>query len=116
PVSILYMRFLFHLLHTQRPLYFTLFPYTTLFRSEIKQELSENTHLIEDLTNFTPKLFRPPYGYYNNTLIEVCDELGLSCIEWSVDRKSTRLNSSHVSISYAVLCLKKKITKQIRLS
>lgn len=58
---------------------------TTLSRSEIKQELSENMRLIEDLTNYTPKLFRPPYGYYNNTLIEVCDELGLSCIEWSVD-------------------------------
>ncbi len=58
---------------------------TRLSRSEIKQELSENMRLIEDLTNYTPKLFRPPYGYYNNTLIEVCDELGLSCIEWSVD-------------------------------
>lgn len=58
---------------------------TTLSRSEIKQELSENVRLIEDLTNYTPKLFRPPYGYYNNTLIEVCDELGLNCIEWSVD-------------------------------
>ena len=58
---------------------------TTLSRSGIKQELSENMRLIEDLTNYTPKLFRPPYGYYNNTLIEVCDELGLSCIEWSVD-------------------------------
>lgn len=58
---------------------------TTLSRSEIKQELSENMRLIEDLTNYTPKLFRPPYGYYNNTLIEVCAELGLSCIEWSVD-------------------------------
>ena len=58
---------------------------TRLSRSEIKQELSENVRIIEDLTNYTPKLFRPPYGYYNNTLIEVCDELGLSCIEWSVD-------------------------------
>ena len=28
---------------------------------------------------------RPPYGYYNNTLIETCEELGISCIEWSVD-------------------------------
>ena len=37
------------------------------------------------MTGFRPKLFRPPYGYYNNTLIEVCDEIGLSCIEWSVD-------------------------------
>lgn len=58
---------------------------TKLSRSEIKKELSDNMKQIEELTNSTPKLFRPPYGYYNNTLIEVCDELGLSCIEWSVD-------------------------------
>lgn len=57
----------------------------SLSRSEIKQELSNNMKMIEELTNYTPKLFRPPYGYYNNDLIEVCDELGLSCIEWSVD-------------------------------
>src|SRR6202040_2299146 len=34
------------------------------------------------------------------------------CAPWSVDRKSTRLNSSHPSISYAVFCLKKKTKKQ----
>src|SRR5436305_10086171 len=33
---------------------------------------------------------------------------GLACQRWSLDRKSTRLNSSHVRISYAVFCLKKK--------
>ncbi len=58
---------------------------TKLTRNQIKQELSTNIKLIEDLTNYTPKLFRPPYGYYNNTLIDVCEELGLSCIQWSVD-------------------------------
>lgn len=58
---------------------------TKLNRDEIRNELKTNIELIENLTNFTPKLFRPPYGYYNNTLIEVCEELGLSCIEWSVD-------------------------------
>ena len=58
---------------------------TKLSRKQVKEELSTNINLIKELTNFTPKLFRPPYGYYNNTLIDVCDELGLSCIEWSVD-------------------------------
>lgn len=58
---------------------------TKLTKKEIRSELKTNMSLIEDLTGFTPKLFRPPYGYYNNNLIEVCDELGLSCIEWSVD-------------------------------
>lgn len=58
---------------------------TKLSRAEMKQELSANMQQIVELTGFTPKLFRPPYGYYNNTLIEVCEELNLSCIEWSVD-------------------------------
>ncbi len=58
---------------------------TKLSRKQIESELNTNIKLIEDLTNFRPKLFRPPYGYYNNTLIEVCEDLGLSCIEWSVD-------------------------------
>lgn len=58
---------------------------TKLTKSQIREELTININLIEELTNFRPKLFRPPYGYYNNNLIEVCDELGLSCIEWSVD-------------------------------
>ena len=58
---------------------------TKLSKSKIKEELSTNIKLIEELTNYTPKLFRPPYGYYNNNLIEICEELGLSCIEWSVD-------------------------------
>ena len=58
---------------------------TKLSKSQIREELSTNIKLIEDLTGFTPKLFRPPYGYYNNNLIDICEELGLSCIEWSVD-------------------------------
>ena len=58
---------------------------TKLNKKEIREELSINIKLVEDLTGFRPKLFRPPYGYYNNDLIEVCEELGLSCIEWSVD-------------------------------
>lgn len=58
---------------------------TKLKKSEMKNELETNIKKIQDLTGFRPKLFRPPYGYYNNNLIEVCEDLGLSCIEWSVD-------------------------------
>ena len=58
---------------------------TKLTKKQIKEELSNNIKLVEDLTGYSPTLFRPPYGYYNNDLIEVCDELNLHCIEWSVD-------------------------------
>src|SRR5207249_6078150 len=58
----------------------TLFPYTTLFRSHIKDHWREQ------------RLF---------------DQRALICA--TIDRKSTRLNSSHVSRSYAVFCLKKKM-------
>ena len=71
---------------------------TKLNKSEIKKELEINIKLVEDLTGFRPKLFRPPYGYYNNDLIEVCDDLGLSCIEWSVDSLDWKgLSSSEIS-------------------
>lgn len=58
---------------------------TKLSKAQIREELSTNIKLIEELTGYRAKLFRPPFGYYNNNLIEVCEELGLSCIEWSVD-------------------------------
>lgn len=58
---------------------------TKLSRAQMKEELTTNLKLVQDLTGFRPKLFRPPYGYYNNVLIDVCEDLGLSCIEWSVD-------------------------------
>ena len=58
---------------------------TKLSKPKMREELSNNIKLIQDITGFTPKLFRPPFGYYNNSLIEVCEELGLCCIEWSVD-------------------------------
>lgn len=58
---------------------------TKLSKNEMMLELNKNISLIQELTNFTPNLFRPPYGYYNNTLITTCEELGISCIEWDVD-------------------------------
>ena len=58
---------------------------TKLSKSEIREELLINIEKVESLTGFRPKLFRPPYGYYNNNLIEICKSLNLCCIEWSVD-------------------------------
>src|SRR5437660_7105850 len=75
----------------------TLFPYTTLFRS---------CHLVE--------VAEGPEERRVGILLSFCPEqlLDLSGAEHigDLDRKSTRLNSSHVAISYAVFCLKKKKT------
>src|SRR5690349_23015753 len=63
----------------RRPPRSTLFPYTTLFRSTDAKKIQHFTNCVNMIGAFA-----------------------------SVDRKSTRLNSSHVEISYAVFCLKKK--------
>ena len=71
---------------------------TKLSKSQIYDELNINIKLIEDLTGFRPKLFRPPYGYYNNNLIEVCEDLNLSCVEWDVDSLDWKgLNGSEIA-------------------
>src|SRR5256885_10928078 len=73
--------FIFFFLMIRRPPRSTLFPYTTLFRSLIRNG------------------FRTPDDFFVRLALP---ETPLS------DRKSTRLNSSHLVISYAVFCLKKK--------
>src|SRR5258705_9321171 len=83
----------------RRPPRSTLFPYTTLFRSTI------NT-MVDQLNGFASEVTR------------VAREVGTEGklgdtrdFRRKPDRKSTRLNSSHLGISYAVFCLKKKNTK-----
>ena len=48
----------------------------------MKKELTTSIKKITDITGKDVKVFRPPYGSYNNTLIKVCDELGLSASQW----------------------------------
>src|SRR5947199_4710236 len=81
-----------------RPPRSTLFPYTTLFRSDLDQFLSHRDEINERLLRVMDAA-ASPWGV-KVTRIEIRDILP--------DRKSTRLNSSHLGISYAVLCLKKK--------
>src|SRR3989442_9557782 len=96
----------------RRPPRSTLFPYTTLFRSSLFSRFS-------DLFNgLLPALFSPPeltrllqkhYArLYSDGFVKEPHDL----IDY-LDRKSTRLNSSHVRISYAVFCLKKNNKNQI---
>src|SRR3989442_5126164 len=84
----------------RRPPRSTLFPYTTLFRSQIKecQDLARKVFLTlecEGMARVDLFLDKDSGKFYLNEVN-------------TIDRKSTRLNSSHVRISYAVFCLKKK--------
>src|SRR5436309_12024261 len=78
----------------RRPPRSTLFPYTTLFRSERLDVPAKGRPAPEAVA---PREVSPRIG---NTDADARRDLA--------DRKSTRLNSSHVKISYAVFCLKKK--------
>src|SRR3712207_8495519 len=81
----------------RRPPRSTLFPYTTLFRSDLVDS-SSFRRKSRDCLFRQSVIFNPfPIG----------EELFL-CKQNVQDRKSTRLNSSHANISYAVFCLKKK--------
>src|SRR5207245_11702296 len=91
----------------------TLFPYTTLFRSYSSNRRVANS-LSVPLAFSIEKVTRPtlPYGSRlrrgaTSTVCEVCPPPP-HAMAATRDRKSTRLNSSHGSISYAVFCLKKK--------
>src|SRR3712207_8394721 len=100
----------------RRPPRSTLFPYTTLFRSRKAKGSSYwlctciNVRSIDHATNYSGVAAKS--GQCGRT---ATDEWSFSlcrdeCFE---DRKSTRLNSSHANISYAVFCLKKKHIKSI---
>src|SRR3712207_7267030 len=95
----------------RRPPRSTLFPYTTLFRSLPKhsydgfKQLGRATVARAIWSN--RQLFETVCGFWNNHLHVAAPSGGV----WE-DRKSTRLNSSHANISYAVFCLKKKERKK----
>ena len=56
-----------------------------LSKSQIESELISSSEAIEKVTGQKPTLFRPPYGDYNDLLIETAKELNLFTIQWSVD-------------------------------
>src|SRR5438045_5505462 len=90
----------------RRPPSSTLFPYTTLFRSRSLTGLAIGTLIggVWQLIAQFPSLHRVGYKYRAD--FQWRDQ-GVRTV-LGLDRKSTRLNSSHLGISYAVFCLKKK--------
>src|SRR3712207_7088270 len=84
----------------RRPPRSTLFPYTTLFRSDDAQDASQEVwvRVWRNIRNFRGE------SAFTTWLYRITVN---TCLR---DRKSTRLNSSHANISYAVFCLKKKNT------
>src|SRR2546430_10875496 len=90
----------------RRPPRSTLFPYTTLFRSDIIDSGRTISYLTRNLHTRHPKSLRICALLDKVERREV--EVDLDYVGFTIDRKSTRLNSSHSQISYAVFCLKKK--------
>src|SRR3712207_8261390 len=93
----------------RRPPRSTLFPYTTLFRSNGRGETCEHAryHRAEALEEAVASHVSWELLFDREALEAQMDE----AIAREEDRKSTRLNSSHANISYAVFCLKKKKTQ-----
>src|SRR2546430_16728790 len=87
--------FFFFFLMIRRPPRSTLFPYTTLFRSKV------------GILALISRMTQPTAACCTKALTRKRPMPG-----GAIDRKSTRLNSSHSQISYAVFCLKKKKKKQ----
>src|SRR5438445_6123055 len=90
----------------RRPPISTLFPYTTLFRS-LSMAFADGTGIIVSAGTGSIAYARDPAGQLHRAGgygWQLGDEGG----GYWLDRKSTRLNSSHANISYAVFCLKKK--------
>src|SRR3712207_8623427 len=91
----------------RRPPRSTLFPYTTLFRSDAVGA-DPAVGQDEDVDAAQDRLARLPADAVERPRHAVGARLGRPGDVDRVDRKSTRLNSSHANISYAVFCLKKK--------
>src|SRR4051812_49772156 len=99
----------------RRPPRSTLFPYTTLFRSDATSG-GRVTYRDKSIDNIQVQGVSPEYVNFSSfdaergrlmSPTEVESGRPVTVIGWQ-DRKSTRLNSSHMSISYAVFCLEKK--------
>src|SRR3712207_7443552 len=90
----------------RRPPRSTLFPYTTLFRSVV----ADQDHRQPPIPHIADQLEHPVALLHPQRRGRLVQNHDLAAERRRADRKSTRLNSSHANISYAVFCLKKKTT------
>lgn len=86
-----------------------------LSKEECKEEIQKVHDKVKALTGIDMTLFRPPYGDYNNTLVESVKELGYHCIQWDVDSLDwkdygvdsiidTVVNNNHLGNGSIILC------------
>src|SRR3712207_7022385 len=92
----------------RRPPRSTLFPYTTLFRSNQAAQLRKATAIQDSLLKDTQIIMRDVAEHGDSAVFNYTSKFDGARLDSLRDRKSTRLNSSHANISYAVFCLKKK--------
>src|SRR3712207_8741542 len=96
----------------RRPPRSTLFPYTTLFRSKTFLDSKFNVSVGDKFDDSIVGVVSSGFGkykVYNTETLPSITKGKYKRTPTTIDRKSTRLNSSHANISYAVFCLKKKI-------
>src|SRR3712207_8526980 len=99
----------------RRPPRSTLFPYTTLFRSTLLEKFNSKLSSIMKVPELRDRILFTLLMFLVARIGTFIPAPGVDTDRLAADRKSTRLNSSHANISYAVFCLKKK-QPQSRLS
>lgn len=86
-----------------------------LSKEQCMQEIKQVHDKVKELTGISMTLFRPPFGDYNNTLVEVANQMGYQCIQWDVDSLDwknygvmsiidTVLNHKHLGSGSIILC------------
>ena len=68
-----------------------------------KKEIADCNTKIKNITGKQPKLFRPPYGDYNNDLIDTVEDMGMYAIQWDVDSLDWKENATAESIANRVI-------------
>lgn len=77
--------------------------FSRLSKEKMKEELYKNKEMVKETTGYDAVVFRPPFGDYNNEVIETAMELGLTTIQWSIDSLDWKENLSAQEISKRIL-------------